>query len=129
MLEVLELKGFKSLRAWNAFSSLLLGLKMLPAHQMIPYEEFYESFKDKTEAQKETLVREAVAFVPLEESEVMAMVTFCKDANGIPYSEKNIKNLSLAQLNEIIVAVAMEIGRIKIDIVSDEEKKKPLTFQ
>lgn len=122
--KVLPLKGYKSLRALNAFHSLLLGLKMLPAHIGEDYETFFASFKDKTEAQKETLLREAVAFVQLSQEEVGALISFATDRNGVPYGPANEGNLTPDELFEVIVAVCMEIGRIKIDLVSEEEKKK-----
>lgn len=128
---VLPLIGSKSLRALNAFHALVLGMKMLPAYQHIDYVTFHESLKEKTEAQKETFLREAVAFVQLATDELEAIVSFSTDANGIPLSAMNIKNMTPADLHEIIVAVCMEITRIKIDLVSDDEKKNlktsPLT--
>jgi uncharacterized metal-binding protein len=107
----------------NAFHALLLGVKMLPAYAAISYEEFFESFKDMGEAQKETLLREAVAFVELSEEEVEAILSFCCDANGVPYSAVNIKNLNPGAIHECIVAVCMEMGKIRVEIVSAEEKK------
>lgn len=124
MKEVLPLKGFKSLKALNAFNALLLGLKMLPEFLPIDYQTFFASFKDKTDGEKETLLRQAVAFVELDESEVSALITFCADNNGVPYCSANLSNLSPDELHEIIVSVCMEIGRIKIDLVSEDEKKK-----
>lgn len=126
-MKVLELKGYKSLSAFNAFNALLLGLKMLPAYMSISYEEFFMSFQDKTDSQKESMMREAVAFVNLEENEVAALVTFCTDKNGVPYMPANLKSLPLKDIHEIIVAVCLEIGRMKVDIISAEEKKKYLT--
>lgn len=122
--KILPLTGYKSLRALNAFHALLLGLKMLPAYQAEGYEEFYASFSEKTESEKETLLREAAVFVQLAQDEVEALISFATDKNGVPYSSVNLKNLSAGELHEIIVAVCMEIGRIKIDLVTEEEKKK-----
>lgn len=124
MNKVLPLIGYKSLRALNAFHALLLGLKMLPAYQLEGYESFYASFGEKTDAEKEKLLREAVVFVRLEEEEVQAVISFATDKNGVPYSPINIKNLNAGDLHEIIVRVCMEIGRIKIDLVTESEKKK-----
>lgn len=124
MRKVLPLKGYKSLRALNAFHTLLLGVKMLPAYFQIQYEEFYESFKSQTDAQKEALLREAVAFVQLSEEEVDAVVCFATDANGVPYTAVNKGNLGPDELVDVIVSVCMEIGQIKIDLVSEAEKKK-----
>ncbi len=122
-MKVLPLKGYKSLRALNAFHSLLLGLKMLPAYMQIDYKTFYAAFETKTDAEKETALREAVAFVQLTPEEIEALVSFATDPNGIPYGSSNVGNLSPAELFEITVAVCMEIGRIKIELVSDPEKK------
>ncbi len=120
---VLELKGYKSLRALNAFHALLLGLKMLPAYQNQGYESFYASFSERTESEKETLLREAAVFVQLAEDEIAALISFCTDKNGVPYSTVNLKNLSVAELHDIVVSVCMEIGRIRIDLISSDEKK------
>lgn len=122
-MKVLPLKGYKSLKALNAFNALLLGLKMLPAYINENYVDFYASFKEKTDAEKETFLREAVAFVNLERDEVEAIISFSTDKNGIPYGPANIANLGPKELHECIVAVCMEIGRIKIDLVTEEEKK------
>lgn len=128
-MKILPLKGYKSLKALNAFHTLLLGLKMLPAYSQEAYEEFYEGFAIRSDAEKEKFLREAVLFVPLQSEEVDALIAFCTDANGIAYQEANIKNLGPDELIECIVAVCMEIGRIKIELVSQDEKKKSISSQ
>lgn len=124
MTKILPLSGYKSLRALNAFHALLLGLKMLPSYQAEGYESFYASFNERTEEDKEKLLREAAVFVQLQMDEVEALISFATDKNGVPYSAVNLKNLGAGELHEIIVAVCMEIGRIKIELVSKDEKKK-----
>lgn len=127
-MKVLELKGYRSLRALNAFNTLLLGLKMLPAYMQFTYEEFYEKVaKEADDAERETLIREAAMFVELSEDEVAALASFCADPNGVPYDATNLKSLSPDHILEIVVAVCMEISRIKIDMVSKSEKKKSVT--
>ena len=121
---VVELRGYKSLRAFNAFHALMLGLKMLPSYQSEAYENFFARVADMPEADQEKLVREAAMFVELGRDEVEAMMAFCVDPNGVPYSAENLKNLNPAEIVEIIVAVSMAIAKIKIDLVSDDEKKK-----
>jgi hypothetical protein len=123
-MKLLPLKGFKSLRAFNAFSALLMGLKMLPAYIGEDYETFYAGFGDKTEDEKEKFLRQAVAFVQLQEDEVEAILSFATDKNGVPLSKANQKNLGPEEIFEIIVAVCMDIGRMKISLVSEDEKKK-----
>ncbi len=128
-MKILPLKGYKSLRALNGFHALLLGLKMLPAYIEEAYETFYESFKEKSDSDKERLLREAAVFVQLGQDEVEALISFATDKNGIPYSAVNLKNLSLDELHKVIVAVCMEIGRIKIELITENEKKNSLGSQ
>jgi hypothetical protein len=122
-MKVLELRGFKSLRALNAFHTLMLGLKMLPSYMGESYEDFYARIAEMDEAGQEKMIREAALFVELQKEEVEALVCFCADANGVPYGPANLASLGPKELHEIIVAVCKVIGKIKIDLVSDAEKK------
>lgn len=128
-MRVLELRGYKSLKALNAFHTLMLGLKMLPAYMAVPYEEFYSRVEHMSPQDQEKLIREAVLFVELQKDEVEALACFVVDANGIPYSAENMKSLSPADLVEIIVSVCKEISKIKINFVSETEKKNSIISQ
>lgn len=124
MIEVAPLVGYKALSAFYSFQVLMIGLKMLPFYQDQAPEEFFDRFRDLEEHEKEKFVRLAVASVPLKKDEVEAIVCLAKDKNGVPYSAINLGNLELLELQEIMVAVCMALGRIKVPFVSDEEKKK-----
>ncbi len=100
---------------------------MLPQYLSEDYEAFYARFAEYDEKQKEKFLRESVLFVPLQNDELEALVGFCADKNGIPYAKENINSLGPDELHEIIVAVCMEIGAIKIDLITETEKKKSLT--
>lgn len=126
---VSELRGYKSLRALNAFHTLLLGLKMLPSYLGEQYEDFYSRIAEMPLSGQEKMLREAVMFVELQADEVEALVCFCKDPNGVPYTAENIKGLDPKQLFECIVAVCKEIAKIKIDFVTEAEKKNLKTSQ
>lgn len=128
-MKTLELKGFKSLRALNAFHTLMLGLKMLPAYMTESYEDFYSRIELMSEEDQEKLIREAVLFVNLSEEEVEALICFATDPNGIPYGPSNVKNLNPSQLVEVIVAVCKAIAKIKVNFVSETEKKNFQTSQ
>lgn len=127
-MNVLELKGFNSYRALNAFHALMLGIKMLPNYQLETYEEFYSRVSKLTSEAQEQIIREAALFVELNRNEVEALICFCPDANGIAYQPANLNNLTPDQIFECIVAVCVEISKIKIDIITDEQKKKSKTF-
>lgn len=122
-MKVLELRGFKSLRALNAFNTLMLGLKMLPAYMGESYEVFFDRVSKMSPEDQEKLIREAAVFVELQKEEVEALVGFCADPNGVPYSAENVKNLGPKDLHEAVVAVCKEIAKIKIDLVGEAEKK------
>lgn len=122
-MNVEELKGYKSLRAFNAFHALMLGLKMLPSYQTMQYEQFYKFIDEMPEADQEKLIREAAKFVVLDKEEVEALIGFCSDKNGVPYSSENMKSLGPEVIYEAIVAVSKKIAKIKIDLVSEDEKK------
>lgn len=126
-MKVLELKGYSSLRALNSFHTLMLGLKMLPSYVHESYEDFFERVQDMPEADKEALIREATLFVNLEEDEVKSLAKFCCDPNGVPYTEENLNSLKAETIYDIIVAVALEVSKIRVDFVTDSEKKKSLT--
>jgi hypothetical protein len=130
-MKVLELKGYKSLRALNAFNALMLGLKMLPSYMGEEYETFLNRVNLMPPADQLKMIREAAMFVELQKEEVEAIICFAADKNGVPYGPENLKSLNPSQLIDIIVAVCFEIAQIKIDFVSETEKKNleisPLT--
>jgi hypothetical protein len=122
-MRVLELKGYKSLKALNAFHTLMLGLKMLPAYCGESYEDFFAKIETLPEASQEKLIREAALFVELQKDEVESLICFCTDANGVPYTAENLKSLGPDELHECIVQVCLAISKIKINFVSESEKK------
>lgn len=122
-MKVLELKGYKSLRALNAFNALMLGLKMLPAYMGEEYETFLNKVNLMTPDDQKKMIREAAMFVELQKEEVEAIICFAADKNGVPYGPENLKSLKPNELIDIIVAVCFEIAQIKIDFISETEKK------
>lgn len=122
-MKILDLKGYKSLRALNAFHTLMLGLKMLPAYMGEQYEDFYARIEEMPPADQEKMIREAVMFVELQKEEVEALAGFCADPNGVPYSAENLKSVGPDKIVEIVVAVCMKIAEIKIHLVTPAEKK------
>lgn len=128
----LPLIGIRSLRALNAFSALLLGMKMMPGQAHLTYEEWITIVAAmEPEDQLKTFIH-AAKFVALDPEEVKSLVCFCTDKNGIAYTEANVKTLTPSDLIEVIATVSMEIVQnIHIDLVHEEEKKNlshlPLT--
>lgn len=122
-MKVLELRGYKSLRALNAFHTLMLGLKMLPAYAMESYEDFYARIESMPPQDQEKMIREALLFVELQKEEVESLACFVADKNGVPYSSENLKSAGPGQIVDILAAVCVEISKVKINFVSEAEKK------
>lgn len=123
MIRVGEIKGLKSLRALNAFSVLAIGLKMTPDYSQETFVDFFNTLQKMDEKKQIEKFTEAAMIVQLDPDEVTAMISFCSDRNGVPYGSENIKNLGPNELIQTLVAVCMEIVKIKIDSVTEDEKK------
>lgn len=120
----LPLKDTKSLRALNAFYALLIGLKMLPQHAHFTLEEFVKLVEQMEPEDQVTIFVTGAKFVELQPEEIKAMVCFCTDKNGVPYTSENVKNLGPSEFIEVIATVCMEIVRnIHIDLITNDEKK------
>lgn len=120
---VSEVRGLKSLAAFNVFHTLLLGLKMLPAYLNEDYDSFLKRVELMPPDDQEKMIREAVKFVKLEKDEIESLLAFCKDPNGVPFNAQNIDNLSPHEISDCIVAVCMKMAEVKITMVTDQEKK------
>jgi hypothetical protein len=123
MIKVLELKGYHSLRALNAFSALMLGIKMLPQYMGEDYDSFMDRVKEMPKEKQRELFKTAARHIELEKGEVEALLCFCTDPNGIPYKAENLGNLNPEKIVDIIVEVCLKIAEIKVDMVTDSEKK------
>lgn len=96
---------------------------MIPIYAFIPYEDFFASFEEKTDVEKENFLREGLAFIELKEDEIDALIGFCEDANGIPYGKANIKNLPVKEIYDCCLSVLIEISKIEITFITESEKK------
>lgn len=120
----LPLVGIRALRCLNAFQALLIGIKMLPAYQHLTVEELVGLVDEMPREDQLKVILSGAKIVALDPEEVKALVCFCTDKNGIPYTEANIKTLGPSDLVEVIVTVCMEvIQNMHIDLVTEEEKK------
>lgn len=122
-VKLLPLKGLESLSAFRGYAALLLGLKHLPAYMGESYEDFYDRADAMPEADQEKILREAAFFVELQKEELEAMLGFCLDANGVPYSLVNMKNLGPDQIIDCVVSVALVCAKLKTPLVTSAQKK------
>jgi len=128
-MKVLPLKGYKSLGALRAFNVLMLGLKMLPTYMGEDYKEFLDRISQLPDDDQMKMIKEAALFVELGKDEIEAILSFCADKNGAPYEAANLKNLGPKEITEMVVAVCFEISKMKINFITENEKKKSETSQ
>lgn len=119
-MKLLPLVGPKSMRALNAFNMLLVGLSMLPGMGGL---DWLDTVDEIPEAEKEKLIRRAVTIVPLQNEEIEALASFVADKNNVAYVNQNLSKLPVAELHEVLSIVCVEIGKIKVSLVTEAEKK------
>lgn len=127
-INVRELKGIRSLKCLNVFHRVLLGLKLTPHYSTIPYPQFFEAFKFCDEQTKNHMLREAVSLVDLEHDEIEALLAFTEDSNKVAITAANIKNLGPDEIFNRVLAVLFEVGKIKVDLVTESEKERIKEF-
>lgn len=123
-MKVRELRGIRAFFALQSYGKLMLGLKMLPMHLAEDYAQFYKRVEALPPEDQEKLVREAVFLVDLSHDEVLSIVRFVEDKNGVAFTEENLKKLPPDEIFEILVAVCLEISKIKPRLTTETEKKK-----
>lgn len=129
MFQLQEIKGLESLSVLNVYQSLLIGLKMMPAYASVDDEVFLDTIEKMDKADQERVFWDAAKIVPLEKYEVERLLKFYKDKNGVPISKENINALGPMDIAEMVVTVCMKVSEIKVDFVTESEKKKSMTSQ
>lgn len=122
-MEVLELRGLESVWAFNAYQTLLRGLALEQACLGQDMETTFANFEGLDLAGKERELRRAFSMVNLEKEDMLNLLTFVADVNGIPYAKKNLKNLGPTELTEAMLAVCLKISEIKPRLATEEVKK------
>ena len=87
------------------------------------YDSFMDRVKEMPKEKQRELFKTAARHIELEKGEVEALLCFCTDPNGIPYKAENLGNLNPEKIVDIIVEVCLKIAEIKVDMVTDSEKK------
>lgn len=123
MNNVSELKGIKSVKVLNVLCTLLYGYYLLPTNSSKKYEEFVESFEMAEINEKKEILYKAMLCVDMPQDDVLALMSFCKDANGVQYSDVNSKNLNPKEIIDICIDVLLEVSKIKLFSLTEEQKK------
>ena len=113
-VEVVELKGIKSVKALNIYSQLLLGYKMLPIHIDKTYDEFLEYFSKLDENDKRIIIKQALSAVNMEDTDITTLTSFAKDENGVLYTKSVIDHLPANKIVEVAAEVCMALDRLEV---------------
>lgn len=115
MISQNDLRGIKTPAAFQVLFTLLLGYFQVPAlNQMLDFEKFVEVFNQADSAEKEKILRKAVAIVPLTQDEMLSVLYFAKDSNGVRISRENIDNLKYDEIFNYIVEVCLAFAETKV---------------
>lgn len=111
-----ELRGIKSVYAFQVLHTLLLGYWTIPnfENKKESFEAFLKRFETGTEEEKRAILTRAIYLVKLDKDEILSVCCFGKDKNGITYSAENIENLSYMEICNLIIDVCLEISKIKV---------------
>lgn len=118
-----ELRGHPSYYAQMAFIKLMVGLYYAVPHRHPNVESFLLAIDQMNEAEQDRCIREALMLVELEENEIMNLIKFCSDKNGVPYTKENLKSLNPTEIRQILFVVCKEVSKIRIDFPTEAEKK------
>lgn len=122
-MEMRALAGVESLPALNVFSTLMLGLNQLPMYRAMRFEQFLTSVEKMPAPDQEKIIREALMFVNLDPTEVLSVVRFFNDPNGVPYCRQNIDSVGLKDIFNMIVEACKAVVQIAVTLLTPDEKK------
>lgn len=122
--KVLPIVGYKGYLAAVTLQRLILGLKMIPGNMHLTMEELTDIVKAMSSDDQLKTLTQAAMLIDLKNEELDAMVCFCTDKNGIPYTAENRGNLKPNEYWEIIVTVCFHlVTYMRVDLITEEEKK------
>ena len=120
----MELKGINSYYALTTFHCVVLRITQLPSFDGYSEEQILESFNQLTQEQITALLRKSIDLIPLSEKEILSLIVFQKDRNGVPLGLHSLKNFNPYEIRELCLNTLIEISKIKINFVTDDEIKR-----
>lgn len=123
MIKTKELKGLKSVWALNAYSTLLFGLAAEQAVVGQDYDTTLAKFEALPLEEKAKQLRRALQIVNLQTEDMLNLLAFALDANGVPYDTKRIEKLPPMELVEAMLAVCLQLAQLRPYICPEEQKK------
>lgn len=124
MITVKELRGLKSVYAVNALSNLVYGLAVEQAHLGQDIETTYAKFEALDEAGQRAQLKHALRLVNLSKEDMLNLLSFAVDVNGIPYDEGRVKSMAPTDIMDAMLEVACKVAQaVKPRTITDDAKK------
>lgn len=127
-MQVKKLIGIDGYKAFTVFNRVLISLQALPTYQGFPYRVIYTELGRMDEVKRNMVLKEICMLYDFHEDDLISLIKFTLDNNGVPISERNIKNMKPDEILDRALAVMVEIANIKIDILTEEEKENLEAF-
>lgn len=123
MIKTLPLQGLKSVYALNAFMTLLFGLATEQRLAGQDFEETYANFEALPIEDKAKQLRHALQIVNLQKEDMLSLLAFAQDKNGIAFTEASVKQMPPGDILDAMLAVCLELAKIKPRTLSEDVKK------
>ncbi len=122
-VRVKELRGLKSVWALNALATLIYGLGTEQACLGQDYETTAAKFEALPDEEKEKQLRHALEIVNLTSADMMNLLEFAIDANGVPYAQKKLEKMGPHEIVEAMLAVCLELAKLRPQVCPEDLKK------
>ena len=110
-----ELRGIKSPAAYQVYFALLVGYFSVPAFgQGGRFVDFLADFKNKTIEERREILTLAANITPVADEDYLKILSFAKDANGVPIGRENIRNLTAQEILAAVVEVALAFSETEL---------------
>lgn len=111
-----DFKGVQGLRAYKAMMSITRSLYFIAeVSGGQDWEKFLSWLDTQTEEQMTRLFKVGVVYgVKLDQDEILDLLAYCKDKNGITITRENLNSIPVDELIASMVSVCMELNKIKV---------------
>lgn len=113
------------LASFNRFMLLTLSNPLLGA---VDYVTFYEELAKESPAKQEEHIRMSVALHDVGPDEILAIMKYIRDPNGIRVSRATVAKMPPNVIHECITQVFLKVSRYRITLASREEVKRVPDF-
>lgn len=107
---MIDLKGISG---WACYQAYLTTIFFLPTTQTyttlsadnpnMTTADIMEDFKKSDALRKANIIAELISIAPINDAELIALLSVHKDTNGIPYAASNIRTLTVPDIATMVI--------------------------